>query len=100
MMKRRTVLRGAGVALGLPWLEAMANTATAKPPVRMAMLYMPNGVNPHAWTPEGKGKEYFSDDLSYVGEYKEGKRHGTGYFVLANQSMCYVESINGRISGL
>lgn len=50
--------------------------------------------------PEGKGKEYFSDDLSYVGEYKEGKRHGTGYFVLANQSMCYVESINGKISGL
>lgn len=50
--------------------------------------------------PEGKGKEYFSDDLSYVGEYKAGKRHGTGYFVFANQGMCYVESINGKISGI
>lgn len=49
---------------------------------------------------DGKGKEYFSDDLSYVGEYKGGKRHGTGYFVMANQGMSYVESMNGRISGI
>jgi hypothetical protein len=49
---------------------------------------------------EGKGKEHINDKISYVGDYKEGNRHGVGYFVLANQGMCYVESINGRIAGI
>ena len=63
-ISRRTLLRGAGVALGLPWLEAMAparlSAATAKPrtPVRMAVLYMPNGVHPEMWTPEGEGADF------------------------------------------
>jgi hypothetical protein len=50
------MLRGVGVALGLPWLEAMAAPSRlpgAKPPVRVAALYMPNGVNVNAWTPMG-----------------------------------------------
>lgn len=59
-ISRRTILRGAGVGLGLPWLEAMAATGdrAGKPPVRMAALYMPNGVNPWKWAPEGKGREF------------------------------------------
>ncbi len=93
MMKRRTMLRGTGVALGLPWLEAMASTATPKPPVRMAMLYMPNGVNPHAWTPEGKGKDFqLSQTLSPLSDLKdkivvlknlwnEGSKGGDGHYV-------------------
>jgi hypothetical protein len=93
MIDRRTVLRGAGVALGLPWLEAMASTSTPKPPVRMAMLYMPNGVNPHAWTPEGKGKDFqLSPTLSPLADLKdkivvlrnlwnEGSKGGDGHYV-------------------
>jgi hypothetical protein len=27
-------------------------------PVRMAILYMPNGVNPNAWTPKGAGTNW------------------------------------------
>jgi hypothetical protein len=61
-LSRRTVLRGAGVALGLPWLEAMMPSARAaqaiKSPVRMAVLYMANGVNTSQWTPEGEGKDF------------------------------------------
>jgi hypothetical protein len=63
-LSRRALLRGAGVTLGLPWLEAMmprralAASAAAKPPVRMAMLYMPNGVNTTAWYPQGTGSEF------------------------------------------
>ena len=64
-LSRRTVLRGAGVALGLPWLEAMAPSALAasapadtKSPVRMAVLYMANGVNTSQWTPEGRGRDF------------------------------------------
>ena len=50
-ISRRTLLRGAGVSLGLPWLEAMAPTSALassklpKNPVRLGVLYMPNGVN-------------------------------------------------------
>jgi len=58
-LSRRTLLRGAGVGLGLPWLEAMAATGpAAKPPVRMAALYMPNGVNVSEWVPKGEGRDF------------------------------------------
>jgi hypothetical protein len=62
-ISRRTLLRGAGVSLGLPWLEAMMPRAVASSkanaaPVRMAMLYMPNGVNTSAWTPQGTGSDF------------------------------------------
>ena len=58
-MKRRTFLTGAGVGLGLPWLEAFAApVAPVAAPVRMAMLYMPNGVNTAAWIPQGQGRDF------------------------------------------
>lgn len=57
-LTRRTLLRGAGAALGLPWLEAMAASELAAPPMRMAFLYMPNGVNVPAWTPTGAGRNF------------------------------------------
>jgi hypothetical protein len=47
---RRRFLRGAGVALGLPWLESLATAAEAAgPPVRFAALFMGNGVNSRHW---------------------------------------------------
>lgn len=57
-LSRRTILRGAGVALGLPWLEAMASPAASKPPVRMAFLYMPNGVNVEGFWPKETGRNF------------------------------------------
>ncbi len=63
-ISRRTVLRGLGVSVALPWLEAMgpvASWATAdegksRPaPNRMAMLYVPNGANMAEWTPKNDG---------------------------------------------
>ena len=62
-ISRRTLLRGAGVTLGLPWLEAMMPSAArraagAQNPVRMAMLYMPNGVNVAHWYPKGTGRDF------------------------------------------
>lgn len=61
---RRTMLKGVGATLGLPLLEAMrplaacAGEGTGKPPVRMAFLYMPNGVHGGAWAPKGVGKDF------------------------------------------
>ena len=62
-ISRRSVLQGAGVAMGLPWLEAMTPSAwgaskASAAPVRMAVLYMANGVNTSMWTPEGKGRDF------------------------------------------
>ncbi|MBM3811928.1 MAG: DUF1552 domain-containing protein [Acidimicrobiia bacterium] len=59
-ISRRTVLRGLGAAMSLPWLESLG-AATAKrsePPLRMAFLFMPNGVRPDHWTPAGDGEDY------------------------------------------
>lgn len=75
---RRTLLRGMGVGLGLPWLEAMipssarAASTLPKSPVRLAVLYMPNGVNVSKWVPEGKGKDFtLSPTLEPVQPYKD-----------------------------
>ena len=60
-ISRRTILRGAGASLALPWLEAMMPTrasAAARAPVRMAVLYMANGVREDMWTPTGTGRDF------------------------------------------
>lgn len=54
-LDRRRFLRGAGAAIALPWLEAFAPGRAVRPPVRMAILVMPNGVLPSAWTPAADG---------------------------------------------
>jgi hypothetical protein len=52
---RRTALRGLGVSVALPLLEAMQPgslfAAPATPPRRMAFLYVPNGIHMADWTP-------------------------------------------------
>lgn len=60
-ISRRTVLRGAGAAaLSLPVLEAMASPSEnlKRPPLRSAFLFMPNGVVPERWTPEGDEEQF------------------------------------------
>jgi len=59
-LSRRTLLRGVGVALALPWLEAMAPAARAASlapaaPKRLAFVFLPNGVNRSAWFPAAAG---------------------------------------------
>jgi hypothetical protein len=56
------MLKGAGAALALPMLEAMtprsALASSSKPPVRLAILYMPNGALMSGWKPEEVGRDY------------------------------------------
>lgn len=58
-ISRRTVLRGLGVSLALPWLEATASIAKASTvaatPNRMAFIFVPNGVVLDQWTPTTEG---------------------------------------------
>ena len=54
---RRTVLRGAGAALALPALEAMAFPADAgRAPVRLAYIFVPNGMNMDRWRIADEGE--------------------------------------------
>jgi len=63
-VSRRTVLRGVGVTLALPWLESLSAWAqTATPngtspfPKRFAVLFMGNGINGNHWWARGNGVE-------------------------------------------
>ena len=56
-ISRRTVLRGAGVTIALPWLESMQMWGAAAQgfPKRFAVLFMGNGVNEDHWDSQGSG---------------------------------------------
>src|SRR5262245_19093973 len=59
ILSRRAVLRGAGVAMALPWLESLsvcAHTSTAFPK-RFAVLFMGNGISGNHWLAKGAGAE-------------------------------------------
>lgn len=64
VLSRRTLLRGTGVALALPWLEAMTprrargHEAAGERPKRVAALFFPNGVRQDRWTPTSTGPEW------------------------------------------
>lgn len=66
-ISRRTLLRGMGSAMALPWLEAMTGPApliaglsapVKTPPLRMAFLYVPNGMHMPHWKPQGADKDF------------------------------------------
>src|SRR5438552_8032865 len=79
-LQRRTFLRGMGTAIALPFLDAMtpALAAPAKAPVRMAFVYVPNGIDMKNWNPDYEGKlgelprilkplEAFKQDITLLG---------------------------------
>jgi len=63
LLSRRTVLRGLGTVVALPWLEAMGSLtswaqgapATRTAPNRLAFIYVPNGKDMPNWTPAAAG---------------------------------------------
>lgn len=63
-LSRRTVLRGLGVSVSLPLLDAMipaqtALAATAAQPLpRMGFVYFPHGAIMKSWTPQQTGTDY------------------------------------------
>jgi len=70
-ISRRALLRGAGAAIGLPFLEAMGPPA-AKPPVRLMFVYTPGGVIMDSWTPQGEGAAYtLSPTLGVLERFKQ-----------------------------
>ena len=63
-LPRRTFLRGVGVTLALPFLDAMvpalsamATTAVKGSP-RLGFFYVPNGIIMQNWLPKGDGRNF------------------------------------------
>jgi hypothetical protein len=59
-LSRRTLLRGAGAAIALPFLDAMhpALAGPVKSARRIVVIYVPNGIIMDQWTPSAAGKGF------------------------------------------
>src|SRR3954454_1049598 len=92
-LPRRAFLRGMGTAVALPFLDAMvpafAAPGAGKAPVRMAFVYVPNGIDMRNWNVSAEGKlgelprilkplEPFKDDILQLGNLT----HNTGRALL------------------
>jgi len=98
-LSRRTVLRGAGVAVALPLLDAMIPAATAlaqtaaAPKLRTGFFYIPHGAimwntafgkEMDRWTPSGAGESFkLSPILSPLESYK---RYVTSFSNIENRA--------------
>src|ERR1700687_917212 len=74
-LPRRTLLRGLGTTMALPFLEAMVPTflrAASKPVHRFQAFYVPNGMAMEYWTPKGEGTAFeFSPILEPLAPFRE-----------------------------
>ena len=59
-LSRRSLLRGTGVAVALPFLDAMhpAFAAPVKQVRRLGVVYVPNGIIMKQWSPAETGKDF------------------------------------------
>jgi hypothetical protein len=64
ILSRRAALKGLGVSMALPWLEAMspslrsARAAVSQKPLRFLTVFVPHGMHMPAWTPKTTGADY------------------------------------------
>ncbi len=88
-VSRRTFLRGAGVAMALPWMEstsvwgaALAGNGAPGPfPKRFAALFMGNGINSKHWWAKGSGAQMeLGKSLEPMAPFKAKMNFITGLF--------------------
>lgn len=79
-MSRRTMLRGLGVTMALPWLESVrvwgangsSSAAASEPPVRFGVMFSGNGFHHEHWWAKGAGKNMeLGRVLEPLGDYRE-----------------------------
>ena len=74
---RRTLLKGIGAAIALPALDAMrpamaAPAKNTKQALRVAVVYVPNGIVMNEWKPTGTGNEFaFTRILKPLERFRE-----------------------------
>ena len=70
LVGRRNFLKGAGVSLALPFMDSLASVAPkAKPPVRLAFMYMPHGVIMNQFWPKSQ-EEFLNSPPSIIQSLK------------------------------
>jgi len=73
-LSRRTVLRGAGSIVALPFLDAMVpafSATTARSP-RLGFVYVPHGAIMSEWTPDSTGAGFeFKPTLKHLEPYRD-----------------------------
>ena len=90
---RRVVLRGAGCAMALPWLEsvnALADPSSADFPKRFGVVFLGCGINENYWSAEGNGADMkLSKTLEPLEPLKQKINVVDGLFVkaLTNQGI-------------
>jgi hypothetical protein len=99
-LSRRTVLKGAGVTLALPLLDAMVPAATALaqtaavPKMRMGFFYIPHGAimgntvhgpQMDRWTPGGAGADFKLSPI--LASLEPHKKYVTSFGNLQNNAM-------------
>jgi hypothetical protein len=99
-LSRRTVLKGAGVSLALPLLDAMIPAATAlaqtaaAPKMRMGFFYIPHGAimgntvhgpQMDRWTPAGAGADFTLSPI--LASLEPHKKYVTSFGNLQNNAM-------------
>src|ERR1051325_6940464 len=77
-LSRRTVLRGMGATVALPFLESMVGAQTpvtksaATPKTRLACIYVPHGATMDKWTPATEGTGFaFTEILKPLEPYRD-----------------------------
>ena len=89
-LSRRTLLRGAGAAVALPFLDAMlpAQTRVPKGTLRAGFVYVPHGAILPQWTPIGDGADFkFSRILKPLEPFRDRVTVVTG---------CAINAENGH----
>jgi hypothetical protein len=114
-LSRRTTLRGLGVAVGLPWLEAMiprSSRAAPSVPRRLVFMFVPNGKIMPAWTPTATGSDFplsptleplrpFRKDIQVLGglAHRNAEALGDGGGDHARAAACYLTGAHPRKGG-
>lgn len=110
---RRSFLKGTGAVVALPFLDAMipalGRANAVKPPVRMAFVYVPNGIIMRDWNPDYEGRietlprilkplEPFKEDITILGNLT----HNSGRALLDGAGdhgrccACYLTGVQPR----
>ena len=88
-LTRRTLLKGVGVTMALPWLESLSGwgseltrgTPATDPPKRFAVLFMGNGISPPYWSAKGAGADmHLSKSLEPLAPFRPRLNVITGLF--------------------
>ena len=80
LLSRRTMLRGLGVSMALPWLESLrvwgdepgGSQPASAAPVRLAVLFSGNGFHSREWWAKGEGRSLeLGQVLAPLGDLRE-----------------------------